>query len=623
MKKIILCLLIMICIGCSKNKNANINGEFIGESTGFNGPLKVKTIIEKGKIKNIEFVENYESFGVQRALELIKNEIIEKQSVNLDIVTGATFATSGTLNAVKDSLSKAKLDLEDFKEKYSRGKLEKTQYDADIIVIGAGGGGLSAAVTASQNGSKVIVVEKLGMTGGSTIFSGGAFNATDIERSKLTKMSDQNIEAIKKLIEKVPNDEYEKKLQDDVRKELQKHLDAKNEYLFDSKSLHALQTYSGGDYKGNPKLIDTMIENGLDGVNWLEKLGAKWQEKLGSATGSLWQRSHYGIDEEFPNGAAEILPAEKYIKENKNLSLHLYTQAKELILEDGKVVGVKADNKGQEITYKAKAVIIATGGFGANVQMREKYNTQWDNLGSNIGCSNQNPAAQGEGIILAEKAGANLIDMGFIQLHPNGEEKTGMMMGQPHTAGLNRIFVNNDGNRFVAEDSRRDVLVNAIYAQKGGNMWIIADGNRYKEGDKTIENFVKLNKTFKANTIEELAEKINVNKDNLKAAIEEYNAVVDGKEDKFGLKTFDKKLGVAPFYAAKRIPTVHHTMGGIEINEKAEVLNKNKEVIKGLYAAGEVTGGIHGANRLGGNAILDIVVFGRIAGQNASLYSKQ
>lgn len=622
MKKIILCLLMIVCIGCSRNKNANINGEFIGESTGFNGPIKLKTTIEKGKIKNIEFIENYESFGVKRAIETIKNEIIEKQSINLDIVTGATFATSGTLNAVKESLIKAKVNLDDFKEKYSRGKLDKQKYDTDVLVIGAGGAGLSAAVSASLNGSKVIVIEKLGMTGGSTIFSGGAFNATDIERSKLTKMSDKNVEAINKLLEKTPNDEYEKKLQDQVRIELKKHLDDKNEYLFDSKSLHALQTYAGGDYKGNPKLIDTMINNGLDGVNWLAKLGAKWQEKLGSATGSLWQRSHYGQDEEFPNGAPEILPAEKYIKENKNISLHLYTQAKELIIEDGKIVGLKADNKGQEIIYNAKAIVIATGGFGANVKMREKYNTQWDNLGPNIGCSNQNPAAQGEGIVLAEKAGANLIDMGYIQLHPNGEEKTGMMMGQPHTAGLNRIFVNNDGKRFVAEDARRDVLVNAIYKQKGGNMWIIADGNRYKEGDKTIENYVKLNKTFKANTIEELAKKINVDAENLKASIQEYNDIVDGKEDKFGLKTFDKKMGVAPFYAAKRIPTVHHTMGGIEINEKAEVLNKNKQVIKGLYAAGEVVGGIHGANRLGGNAILDIVVFGKIAGQSASQYSK-
>ncbi len=624
MKKIIILLLTSILLfSCSSKVDTvkSVSGEFFGESIGFNGPIKVKTTIENNEIKAIEFVENYESFGVLRAVNLITEEIIEKQSINLDVVTGATFATRGVMTAVKNSLEESGVEMEAFNTKYTRGELEKSEYTTDVLVIGAGGAGMSAAITASQNGVNVIVIEKLGITGGSTIFSGGAYNAADTERGKLTEMTESNISSINKLLDKTPNDEYEKQLQDTVRIQLKEHLDAGNTWLFDSVELHQLQTYSGGDYQGNPELIKVMCENALDGVDWLESLGAIWKEKLGSATGSLWQRSHYGIDDEFPNGAPEIFPAEKYISENDNIDLHLYTKAVELIINDGKVVGVKADNKGREIIYNAKAVIIATGGFGANVEMREKYNEQWDNLGATIGCSNQNPSAQGDGIILANQAGASLVDMGMIQLHPNGEVGTGMMMGQPHTSGLNRIFINKNGERFVAEDSRRDTLVNAIYAQPDGYMWIIADGNRYPEGDPLIANYVALNKTFKADTIEELAEMIDVPVENLKASIEAYNAVVDGGEDEFGLKTFDKKLGVAPFYAAKRIPTVHHTMGGIEINTKAEVLNINKEVIEGLYAAGEVTGDIHGANRLGGNAIVDIVVFGRIAGQSASEFA--
>lgn len=625
MKKIILLLLsTFMLFSCAKKaeESKSVSGEFTGESTGFNGPIKLKTTITDNKIEKIEFIENYESFGVQRAINIITNEIIEQQSINLDVVTGATFATRGILSAVEKSLTEAGLDLEKYNTKYSRGELDSQKYEADVVVIGAGGAGMSAAVSAAQDGSKVIVIEKLGITGGSTIFSGGAYNAADTTRGQLTEMTDKNIAAINKLLEKEPNDEYEKKLQSAVKSQLEKHISEGNKWLFDSKELHALQTYSGGDYQGNPELIDVMVNNALDGVDWLESVGAKWEEKLGSATGSLWQRSHYGIKGEFPNGAPEILPAEKYIAENDNIELHLYTKAVKLVVEDGKIVGVKADNKGKEIEYSTKSVVIATGGFGANVEMREKYNEQWDNLGAGIGCSNQNPSAQGEGIILAEEVGANLVDMGLIQLHPNGEVGTGMMMGQPHTSGLNRIFVNNNGDRFVAEDSRRDVLVNAIYAQPEGNMWIIADGNRYPEGDDLIANYVTLNKTFKADTVEELAKMIGVNPENLQASIDAYNEVVDGKEDEFGLKTFDKKLGVAPFYAAKRIPTVHHTMGGIQINTNAEVLNTNGEVIKGLYAAGEVTGDIHGANRLGGNAIVDIVVFGRIAGQSASEYSK-
>lgn len=597
------------------------DGEYSATSNGFNGPVQVKTTIENGKIKSIDLVENYESFAVQRGIEQIKSDIIEQQSIKCDVVTGATFATRAVLSAVKDCLQQAGANLDDFSKEYVRGKLEKTEYSTDILIVGAGGAGLTSAVSAVQNGAQVIVVEKLGLTGGSTIFSGGAFNAADTERGKLTEMTEANVSAIKKLLDREPHDDYEKKLQDTVRTQLEAHLNAKETWLFDSVELHALQTYSGGDYQGNPELIDTLTQNALDGVNWLAEIGAPWQEKLGSATGSLWQRSHYGIDDGYPNGAPEIFPTTKFLNENENSNIHLYTQAKSLEkTEDGFVL--KADNKGQEITYHAKSVIIATGGFGANVEMREKYNEQWDNLGPNIGCSNQNPSAQGEGILLAEQVGANLIDMGLIQLHPNGEEGTGMMMGQPHTSGLNRIFVNNEGERFVAEDSRRDVLVNAIYAQPGGNMWIVADGNRYPEGDPKIANYVTLGKTFKADTIEELAKMMNVDAANLQASIDQYNAIVDGQQDEFGLKTFDKKLGVAPFYAAKRIPTVHHTMGGIQINTKAEVLDSNGNTIPGLYAAGEVTGDIHGANRLGGNAIVDIVVFGKIAGQSAAEFIK-
>ena len=196
------------------------------------------------------------------------------------------------------------------------------------------------------------------------------------------------------------------------------------------------------------------------------------------------------------------------------------------------------------------------------------------------------------------------------------------MMGVPGTSGLNRIFVNSNGERFVAEDERRDVLVNAIYEQPGGFMWVIADTAKYPKGNKEIENAVKLGKTFQADTVEELAKLIDVDPDNLQKSIDEYNAVVDGGEDRLGLTTYDKKLGNPPYYAAKRIPTVHHTMGGIKIDTGARVLDKNDKPIPGLYAAGEVTGDIHGANRLGGNAIVDLAVFGRIAGENAAKVNK-
>lgn len=594
------------------------DGTYTGTATGHQGPVEVEVLIKDGKISNLDITKTSESPGVKKALEIVPERIIEAQSYNVDEVTGATFASKAIINATKKAMLEAGASENDYSETVSFAKDPEESYEADVIVIGGGGSGLASAVSAHQNGASVLVIEKLGQIGGSTVFSGGAFNAADQERAKTLEMSDLNTETVESSLEREAHDDYEKQLQDQVKKDYEEWKNNGSEGMFDSAAFHALQTYNGGDYKGTPELIDVLTKNALEAVDWVEELGAHVDDNLGMATGALWERSHYGT-EEYPNGTYLIDTFNDYIENNDNIDIHLNTQAKELIEEDGKIVGVKAESNGKEVIYKANnAVIMATGGFGANVEMRQKYNEQWADLGSQIGCSNSRPCAQGEGITMAENIGAQLTDMGLIQLHPNGQEKTGMMMGQPHTSGLNRIFINNEGDRFVAEDARRDVLVNAIYDQPDGNMWIVADGNRYPEGNEKIKNDVETGRTFKAETVEELAEMIGVPADHLQASIDQYNGVVDGKKDPFGLVNFDKKLGVPPFYAAKRLPTVHHTMGGLKINTEAQVLDKNDKPIPGFYAAGEVTGGIHGGNRLGGNAITDIDVFGRIAGENAA-----
>ena len=458
------------------------------------------------------------------------------------------------------------------------------------------------------------------MPGGSTIFSGGAFNAAAPERAKTLTMTYSNIDAVQALLDAETHDEYHESLKETVSEQFAEFKES-GEGMFDSAELHMLQTYTGGDFEGNPDLITTMCSNALDTTEWLAAIGADWKDDLGMATGALWQRSHYGT-EEYPDGFTSIFPYVNYIENNDNIEIHYYTKANELIKEDGKIVGVKAvapreDNA--EFTYTAgKGVVMATGGFGANVEMREKYNEQWDNLDSSIGCSNQSVSAQGDGIVMGEAAGAELVDMGLIQLHPNGEVGTGMMMGNPHTSGLNRIFVNKNGERFIHEDARRDDTVKAIYAQPEGYMWIVADSTRYPEGTELIDIPVELGKTLKADTVEELAALMEVDAENLQASIDQYNSIVDGEEDPLGLKLYDQKLGNAPYYAAKRIPTVHHTMGGLKIDTNAQVIDTDGNPIPGFYAAGEVTGDIHGGNRLGGNAITDINVFGRIAGENVA-----
>ena len=253
-----------------------------------------------------------------------------------------------------------------------------------------------------------------------------------------------------------------------------------------------------------------------------------------------------------------------------------------------------------------------------DVEFRQKYNSK---LTENILTTNH-PGGDASGIVMAEKVGANLVGMSDIQLLPMGDPVTGSLSGNIETTVEDRIFVNKDGKRFVAEDERRDVMTNALFDQKDAYMWVIVDSKVYptledkNNFNESIGDLIKAGRAVKADSLDELAEKINVPAENLKKTIEEYNKGIDAGKDAYGRKLLGIKFDRAPFYAGARIPTVHHTMGGVQINEKAQVIDEKGNVIPGLYAAGEVTGGIHGTNRLGGNALADITVFGKIAGEN-------
>ena len=333
----------------------------------------------------------------------------------------------------------------------------------------------------------------------------------------------------------------------------------------DSVEWHYTQTLSGGDYQGDPLLVHTLVSNAWDGVQWLMDLGMEFQDETAG----------------------------------------LFT------------VTVKA----------SKGVVVATGGFAANVELRSAYNTQWADLGDSIKTTNH-AGATGDGIKLMQKLGADFVQMGNIQLLPLGDPVTGSLSGNIEHDVETRIFINKEGNRFVNEGGRRDDMTNALFAQTDAYMWIVMDSDTYPTGDErnnfgeTANQLVEAGRAVKADTLEELAEKMNVPADALIAAVTEFNRHAEGGDlagtpDEFGRTLYKTPIDTAPFYAAARVPTVHHTMGGVRINVNAQVLDENGNVIPGLYAAGEVTGGIHGSNRLGGNALTDTVVFGRIAGESA------
>lgn len=613
---LMLCMLLGVCGGMAE-ASAFAPGTYTATVNGHNGPLTVETTFTEDGIESVAIVSAYETSVVMPHVEKVAQRIVEAQSVAVDTVSGATIGGYAVIAAVKDCMKQAGADLKVWSVPQEKKPLESAEYTADVIVIGAGGAGLSSAVSAHQSGASVIVLETLDMVGGSTIFSGGGFNTANPESQMKIEMTEANHSAVKAILEKEPHDEFEADLQAKVKTQYEAHLAAGNTWLFDSNEFFMLQTYNGGDYRGNPELIEIFCSNALDAYHWVVGLGAGFNEKVSMGTGALWTRTHKP-NSNFPKGSDVVYPFENYINSHEGADIHFGTHADELLVENGRVVGVAATCEGQRVTYKAeKGVILATGGFGANVDMRVQHNTIWPSVDSSIGYSGQTVGARGEGMLMAQAIGAQLVDMELIQLHPNGEIGTGKM-GTPGTSGFNMIFVNSEGKRFVAEDSRRDDLINAIYAQDGAYMWIVCDSTKYPDNNSDIKNAVELRKAIKAESLENLAAAMGVDANNLKASVEQYNAVVDGETDVLGLVNYDQKLGNAPYYARKSIPTVHHTMGGVKIDGGAHVLNMENNVIEGLYAAGEVTGGIHGANRLGGNAITDLVVFGRIAGENAA-----
>ena len=571
------------------------DGVYESKVVGHNAPMTVKVTIAKGKITDIS-TKDLESYGVGKvALKDKAAEIISRQSLGIDAMSGATLSSFALISGVEKCLKEAgatEADINQWTKKVVKYPTEPLTVTGDVAVIGGGGTGLAAAISALENGAgKVVIIEKLGYLGGSTNVSGGALNAVDDKRQKAQGIKDS-----------IPTF-YE-------------------------------ATMKGGHNVGTPELVHYLTDNAYKTVEWMEAQGVKFRDKIGAATGSLGQRSHYGVA---PAGNAYTSVFENVLKTKykDRVTFLMECPAQEILTDaSGRVTGVKAVRHGQPVTVKASSVVLATGGFGANVKFRQEVNTGvWKEvvLDNRIGTTNINKAAQGDGLVMAKKVGAELIGLSDIQLHPNGTPGTGLMQDIA-TSKRNRIFVNLNGDRFVDEGAARDTLCKAIFKQPEGTYWLIMNKLRYPDETKpdtmgvTMKDMLALGRVKRADTLDELAKVINVPAANLKAAVAEYNKAASHQvdKDKYGFaatNTDDAPMTEGPWYACRKVPTVHHTMGGVKIDTKAEVIGTNGKPIAGLFAAGEVTGGIHGANRLGGNAIADVYTFGRLAGASAAKYA--
>lgn len=595
-------------------------GTYTGTAKGLNGDIVAHVTVSADKIEGITFDEHKESIGISDpAFDKLPNLILEHQSVAVDAIAGCTVSSNGVLEAVKMALLEAGASEADITKTVAAESKEKEsyEYEADVVIVGAGGAGMTAAYEVLKSGGSVVVLEKTAAVGGNTIAAGSALNGADSKRQEQMSINEAEIEKIEDILVLEPVDDYMKSWQETVQKDLEQYKADGKTYLYDSPALHKLQTYTGGDYVGNPELIDRFAEEAAISVTYLEELGTVWKDDVTAAIGATWNRSHMPEGEPWGNkGAAFVLPQAAKVEELGG-EVKLEHKAESLIVEDGRVTGVVGTTSdGDSFEARGKnGVIIATGGFGANVEMRQKYNTMWPNLDESVRTTNV-ASATGDGIVMAEAIGANLVGMEWIQMITNADK-------QDFSASINNfIYVNAEGERYVREDGRRDEIASATLAQTDSFCYWICDSQEADErlGGVTyaglvIDELIDGELMFKADTLKELAEQLSIDFATLEKTVEEYNSYVDAQKDPLGRQLFGVKIEKGPFYANRVTAKVHHTMGGIEIDADTHVLDQEGNVIPGLYAAGEVTGGIHGANRLGGNAIADVVSFGRIAGQ--------
>ncbi len=590
-----------------------------GTAKGFGGDVTVTLTVTDGVITEAKAEGADETPGVGTpALEQLPAAMVAGNTVNVDIVSGATFTSNGVIEAAKLALTAAGVNPDDYMTKVEAEVAEDAVYEADVVIVGAGGAGMTAALAAAEQGATVIIVESQAAVGGNSVRATGGMNAGDTETQNTNTFGENaGVEAVLKNAANYADNEEITKLAEEVKFQWSAYQQNAEGY-FDTVELMQLDTMIGGKGINDADLVEVLAENSAEGVEWLKKYNIDLSN-VGAFGGASVKRIHRPVNAEGKTvsvGAYMVPLLETACKENAAITILMETAANEIIMVDGAAKGIKATGKtGNTVTVNADAVILAAGGFGANLEMVASYQPSLE------GFMTTNAAGiQGQGIKMAQAVGAAVVDMDQIQIHPTVQFDTAALITEG-LRGDGAILVNAEGKRFIDEVGTRDVVSAAEIAQTGSYSWLIVD-QAMVDKSTVIAGYIKKGYTFEGATYADLGAAINVDGEALTATMEAWNACVEAKEDKeFGRTSFANPLNTAPFYAIKVTAGIHHTMGGLKINEKTEVLTAEGAAIPGLYAAGEVTGGVHGANRLGGNAVSDIVVFGRIAGQSAVEYA--
>lgn len=544
-------------------------GTFVETVMDDTNELVINVSLDTDRIADIELASAPDqSVEFTTSFEEIRTRILNANTPHVDAISGATSQSE----AVKKAVSKAMLKSSKALVAEEGGNVEEAK-SYDVVVVGSGGAGLAAAIQAHDEGASVLIVEKMPTIGGNTIKASAGMNAAETRFQRVKGIQD-------------------------------------------SKELFYEETLKGGKNKNNPELLRRFVENAPEAIEWLATRGIMLND-ITTTGGMSIDRTHRPRDGSAVGGY--LISGLVRNVNKRDIDVMLDTSVVDIVMDGGEVSAVRLLTEEKEaLTVATKSIIVATGGFSANSAMVVKYRPDLAGF-----VTTNHKGATGGGISLLENIGAGTVDMGEIQIHPTVEQKTSYLISESIRGG-GAILVNQQGNRFFNEMETRDKVSAQIIALPEKYAYIVFD-EHVRAKNKAADEYIGRGFVTSASSPRDLAKKLGLNEDAFLATLERYNGFVEKQhDDDFGRTTaLRAPINEGPFHAIQIAPGVHHTMGGVTINTDTCVLDKAHKVIAGAYAAGEVVGGIHGGNRIGGNAVADIIIFGTLAGHQAAMRAKR
>ena len=498
---IVLCVCMVLSMGLVVMADG-VSGDFTGTAQGINGDVTVTLTLKDGKIVGCTATGDKETEGIgSKVIDSFPAIVAESGSIAVDAISGATVTSDAFVAAAEAALTEAGLNPEDYKTAIATAAGEDRTVDADVVVVGAGGAGMTAAISAAADGLKVVVVESQAMVGGNSVRATGGMNAAKTPlQDKNTFGESAGVEKTLAAAEGYADNETITALAATVSEQWEAYK-ANPEGYFDSVELMELDTMIGGKGINNPELVKTLCSNTADSIVWLDSVGASLTS-VGAFGGASVKRIHRPVNEEGKtlSVGAYIVPILEKNLQDAGVEIILNTTVDTILTDaNGAACGVSGvANDGSKLTVNADAVILTTGGFGANLDMVVSYKPEL------AGFMTTNAAGiQGQGIKMAEALGAATVDMNQIQIHPTVEANTASLITEG-LRGDGAILVNAEGKRFFDEVSTRDKVSAAEIAQPGSYSYLIVD-QAMADASNVIQGYIKKGFTTQGETYEELA----------------------------------------------------------------------------------------------------------------------